>query len=84
MITKQNGISVIHNAVMNALTFNNTKFLQQVYGSWLNRMQKKKNDLALQKLQGDRYEWKEDRMKRQLDFINKSLYQVGKCLSTIK
>ena len=70
---------------MNALTFNNTKFLQQVYGSWLNRMQKKiKNYLALQKLQGDRYEWKEDRMKRQLDFINKSLYQVGKCLSTIK
>ena len=58
-------------AVVNTLAFSGTNFL---FSGFMDHGEKerKRHDLALEKLQRARYEWNEDRMKS-LDFINKRL-----------
>ena len=83
----------IGGAVMNALAFIVTDFFFSKLTDH-GEKERKKHDLALEKLQRAREEWNEDRMKR-LDFINKRLREknkeqehtstmlMRKCLSTI-
>ena len=64
----------IGGAVVNALAFSGTNFIF----SWLmdhGEKERKRHDLAQEKLQRATDEWNEDRMKR-LDFINKRLRET--------
>ena len=61
----------IGSAVMNALPFSGTNFIFSRLTDH-GEGERKKLDLALEKLQRARNEWNKDRMKR-LDFINKRL-----------
>ena len=58
-------------AVMNTLAFSGTNFL---FSNLMDHgeIERKRHDLAVEKLQRARNEWNEKRMKR-LDFINKRL-----------
>ena len=56
-------------AVVNALAFSGTNFVFSKLTDH-GEEERKRHDLALEKLQRARDEWNEDRMKR-LDFINK-------------
>ena len=56
---------------MNALAFSGTNFLLSKYKDHGQR-ERKRHDLAIEKLQRARDKWNEDRMKR-FDFINKRL-----------
>ena len=64
----------IGGAVVNALAFSGTNF---VFSRLTDHgaEERKRHDLALEKLQRARDEWNEDRMKR-LDFINKRLREA--------
>ena len=67
--------------MVNALAFSGTNFI-------FNRLtyhgaeERKRHDLALEKLQKERDEWNEDRMKR-LDFINKRLREKSEARTYI-
>ena len=63
-------------AVVNALAFRGTNFIFSQLTDHSEEEQKR-HDLALEKLQGARDNWNEDRMKR-LDFINKRLREASK------
>ena len=61
----------IGGAAVNALVFSSTNFVFSRLTDH-GEEERKRHDLALEKLQTLRYEWNKDRMKR-LDFINKRL-----------
>ena len=80
-------------AVVNEIAFSDTKF---VFSRLTDHggEERKRHDIALEKLQKVRDEWNKDRMKR-LDFINKRLHKkrrqghistmlMKQCLSTIE
>ena len=81
-------------AAVNALAFSGTNFLFSRLTDH-GEEERKRHDLALEKLQRARDEWNKDRMKR-LDFINKRLPEkkishghtstmlMKQCLSAIK
>ena len=58
----------VDGAVVNALAFSGTNFVEE---------ERKRHNLALEKLQRARGKWNENRMKR-LDFINKRLRETNK------
>ena len=62
---------MVGGAVVNALTFSGTNFVFSRLTDY-GEEERKRHDLAVEKLQKARDEWNEDRMKR-LDFINKRL-----------
>ena len=67
---------IIGGAVVNALAFSGTDFVfsqQTDHGE----EERKRHDLALEKLQRAKDKWNEDRMKR-LDYINKRLQEANK------
>ena len=68
-------------AVVNALAFSGTNFL---FSGLMDHGEKerKRHNLALEKLQRARDEWNEDRMKR-LDFINKRLRETNEARAYI-
>ena len=81
----------IGGAVVNALAFSGTNFVFSRLTDH-GEEERKRHDLALEKLQRARDEWNKDRMKR-LDFINKRLREemrlgytmlMKQWLSTIK
>ena len=84
----------IGDAVVNALAFSGTNFVFSRLTDH-GEEERKRHDLALEKLQRARDEWNKDRMKR-LDFINKRLPEkkishghtstmlMKQCLSAIK
>ena len=63
----------IGGAVANALSFRGTNFLFTRFTDH-GKKERKRHDLALEKLQRARDEWNKDRLKR-LDFINKRLHE---------
>ena len=71
----------ISGTVLNALAFSGTNF---VFSRLMDHGEKerKKHDLALEKLQRARDEWNKDRTK-QLDFINKRLREQNKARAYI-
>ena len=82
----------IGGAVMHALTFSGTNFVFSRLTDH-GEEERKRHDLAIEKLQRARDQWNGDRMKR-LDFINKRLREkkrqghistmlMKQCLSTI-
>ena len=72
----------IGGAVVNALTFSGTNF---VFSRLTDHgaEERKRHDLALEKLQKARDEWNRDRMKR-LDLINKRLRERNEARAYIK
>ena len=72
----------IGGAVVNALTFSGTNF---VFSRLTDHgaEERKRHDLALEKLQKARDEWNRDRMKR-LDLINKRLRERNEARTYIK
>ena len=66
----------IRGAVVNALAFSGTNFVCSRLTDH-GKEERKRHDLALEKLQKARDEWNKDRMKR-LDFINKRLRKQNK------
>ena len=58
-------------AMINALAFSDTNFVFSRFSDHCEE-ERKRHDLALEKLQRARDKWNEDRMKR-LDFINKRI-----------
>ena len=72
----------IGGAVLNALAFSGTNF---VFSRLTDHgaEERKRHDLALEKLQRARDEWNRDRMKR-LDLINKRLRERNKTRAYIK
>ena len=66
----------IGGAVVNALAFSGTNFIFSQLTDH-GEEERKRHDLALEKLQSSRDKWNEDRMK-QLDFINKRLREANK------
>ena len=72
----------IGGAVVNALTFSGTNF---VFSRLTDHgaEERKRHDLALEKLQKARDEWNRDRMKR-LDLINKRLRETNEARAYIK
>ena len=79
----------IGGAVVNALAFRGTNFVFSKLTDH-GEEERKRHDLALEKLHGVRDEWNQDRMKR-LVFSNKKMWQghistmlIKQCLSTIE
>ena len=72
----------IGGAVVNALAFSGTNF---VFSRLTDHSaeERKRHDLALEKLQGARDEWNRDGMKR-LDLINKRLSEINEARPYIK
>ena len=68
-------------AVVNALAFSGTNFVFSRLTDH-GEEERKRHDLALEKLQRARDEWNEDRMKR-LDFINKRLREKNEARAYI-
>ena len=66
----------IGGAVVNALAFSGTNFVFSQLTDH-GEEERKRHDLALEKLQRSRDKWNEDRMKR-FDFINKRLQEANK------
>ena len=64
-------LCIVGGAVVNALAFSGTNFIFSRLTDH-GAEERKRHDLALEKLQGDRDEWNRDRMKR-LDFMSKKL-----------
>ena len=62
---------MVGGAVVNALTFSGTNFVFSRLTDYCEE-ERKRHDLAVEKLQKARDKWNEDQMKR-LDFINKRL-----------
>ena len=84
---------IVGGAVVSALAFSGTNFVFSRFTDH-GEVERKRHDLALEKLQRARVEWNKDRMKR-LDFINKRLREkmrqghtspmlMEQCLSTIE
>ena len=71
----------ISGAVMNALAFSGTNFLFSRFSDY-SEEERKRHDLALEKLQRARDEWNKDRMKR-LDFIDKKLREKNEARAYI-
>ena len=71
----------IGGAVVNALAFSGTNFIFSRL-TYHGAEERKRHDLALEKLQKERDEWNEDRMKR-LDFINKRLREKSEARTYI-
>ena len=71
----------IGGAVVNALAFSGTNFIFSRL-TYHGGEERKRHDLALEKLQKERDEWNEDRMKR-LDFINKRLREKSEARTYI-
>ena len=68
-------------AVVNALAFSGTNFVFSRLTDH-GEEERKRHDLALEKLQRARDEWNEDRMKR-LDFINKRLREKNEATAYV-
>ena len=64
-------LCIVGGAVVNALAFSGTNFIFSRLTDH-GAEERKRHDLALEKLQRDRDEWNRDRMKR-LDFMSKNL-----------
>ena len=71
----------IGGAVVNALAFSDTNFIFSRLTDH-GAKERKRHDLALEKLQRARNEWNKDRMKR-LDFINKRLREKNEARTYI-
>ena len=71
----------ISGVVVNALDFRGTNFVFSQLTDH-GEEERKRHDLALEKLQRARDKWNEDRMKR-LDFINKRLREASKARAYI-
>ena len=71
----------IGGAVVNALAFSGTNFIFSQLTDH-GEEERKRNDLALKKLQRARDEWNKNRTK-QLDFINKRLHEQSKARAYI-
>ena len=71
----------IGGTVMNALAFSSTNFFFSKLTDH-GEKERKRHDLALEKLQRSRDKWNEDRMKR-LDFVNKSLREKNEARAYI-
>ena len=70
--------------MVNALAFSGTNFLFSRFTDH-DKKERKRHDLALEKLQRGKDEWNRDRMKR-LDFINKRLREKNKariCINNV-
>ena len=67
--------------MVNALAFSGTNFIFSRL-TYHGGEERKRHDLALEKLQKERDEWNEDRMKR-LDFINKRLREKSEARTYI-
>ena len=67
--------------MVNALAFSGTNFIFSRL-TYHGTEERKRHDLALEKLQKERDEWNEDRMKR-LDFINKRLREKSEARTYI-
>ena len=74
-------IFAIGSAVVNALAFSGTNFVFSQLTDH-GEEERKRHDLALEKLQKARDKWNEDKMKR-LDFINKRLREQNKARAYI-
>ena len=68
-------------AVVNALAFSGTNFVFSRFTDH-GEEERKRHDLALEKLQRAKDKWNEDRMKR-LDFINKRLREKSEARAYI-
>ena len=68
-------------AMINALAFSDTNFVFSRFTDHCEE-ERKRHDLALEKLQRARDEWNKDRMKR-LDFINKRLREKNEARAYI-
>ena len=67
-------------AVVNALAFTGSNFL---FSTMSSSKERKRHDLALEKLQHDRDSWNEARLKR-VDFINEKLKEQGHAERTFR
>ena len=67
--------------MVNALAFSGTNFIFSRL-TYHGAEERKRHDLGLEKLQKERDEWNEDRMKR-LDFINKRLREKSEARTYI-
>ena len=72
----------IGGAVVNALAFSGTNFVFSRLTDH-GEEERKRYDLALEKLQRARDEWNKDQMKR-LDFINRKLHEKNEARTYIK
>ena len=73
----------IGGAVVNALAFSGTNFVFSRLTTDHGEEERKRYDLALEKLQRARDEWNKDQMKR-LDFINRKLHEKNEARTYIK
>ena len=71
----------ISDAVVNALAFSSTNFVFSRLTDH-DAEERKRHDLALEKLQTARDEWNRDRMKR-LDFMNRRLHEKNEARTYI-